>query len=215
MPMGMGALAVGMGMSAAGSALEHFSAKSSAKKQMSFQRKMDNTKRRRDVIDLRAAGLNPILAAGFSGSAPSGSQAVVPQFSANSSRATSAASELILRKHQAQLINAQTQQANTAAQLNQAAAGKTRVDSLLLSLGLPKARTQAIGWAKAAEAAAQIDEATSAVTVENVSKKVKKFLAPNPAPSPTKGMSPSAKKKWRTEHTHRDPKSWDKRKVPR
>lgn len=67
---------IGAGIGAIGSIMQSSSSAKQAKAQMAFQERMASTQHQREVADLRAAGLNPILSGtgGMGSAAPTGAQ---------------------------------------------------------------------------------------------------------------------------------------------
>lgn len=139
----VGAL-IGGGLGLIGGVLGNESREDTASEQTEFQREMSNSSYERQVADMKAAGLNPMLAYTKMGGAstPSGAQAVVEDVMTPSINSGVAAARVAAEIKNMMQVNenlkSENQKINAETALAETAAAKNQADTAVASVMLPK-----------------------------------------------------------------------------
>lgn len=138
------AAAVSGGVGLIGTVMSNQASSAQAQRQMDFQRQMSNTAHQREVSDLKAAGLNPILSAlGSGASTPSGAQGTVNDLGQNISKGVETAIAVKNMNKELDLKDATIGNTNTDSALKTAQRGLLGYQSQNLSMDANLKKLQA------------------------------------------------------------------------
>lgn len=149
-PAGLGAIALSGGLGYLGQTEANATNKRIAEDNRDFQERMSSTAVRRGVADMKAAGINPLLAAGSPASTPSGSTATMENAleGVQASARDFATTGLTAQKQNAEIGLMHSQKANTDANTLKAKADtqKSLVDAEVARKGIPESDLKNKGY---------------------------------------------------------------------